>query len=59
MFRILFAAAVSDCYLNGPFLRDEEKFVAIAISIGAVLINAQYGFLLAYVCEMLVPPDKC
>jgi len=47
MFRLLFTAAVGDCYLNGPCLREEEKLVAMVISIIAVLLNEQYAFILA------------
>lgn len=49
MFRVLFAAAVSDCYLNGPCVSELEKYAAVALSVLAVLVNQQWAFLVAYV----------
>jgi len=43
----LFAVAVSDCYLNGPALREEEKLLAVGLSVVAVIGDLQWLFLLA------------
>jgi hypothetical protein len=45
---------VGDCYLNGPSLREEEKLLALACSIVAVLLNEQYAFILAEIAWFIV-----
>lgn len=54
MFQILFCLAVSDCYLNGPSTREEEKYIAIAFSIIALLFNTQWFYIVAELVWFLI-----